>query len=79
MSVFLAGATKWPGMPFIGIGNTGRADLGLQMRGPVWDTLTLRCCRTSKLRCPQGSCLHGSGAQEKVQDGKIWTRESSVL
>lgn len=74
-----SGWGKWTGMLFPGIGNTGGADLGPGTRSPVLDMLSLRSCRTSKLRCPESSCLHGSGTQAKDQDGKIWTRESSAF
>lgn len=55
------------------------------MRSTVWDMLSLRCCRTSKLRCPQGGYIHGSGAQEKrsgwknMDQGVIYTLMNKVI
>ena len=74
MPIFLVGATRWPGMPFTGIRNTGRADLGLQMRGPVWDTLTLRCCRNPnwnvlKVAASTGLELGRKVGMEKYEQG----------
>lgn len=56
------------------MGNFGEADLRLVIRSPALDMLSLRRCWTFKLSCPEGTCIHGSGAQEKVQDGKIWAQ-----
>lgn len=79
MPIFLTGATKWPRVLFTGMGNIEGADPGIKKRSPVSDMLSLRCCRTSKLRLSRKSCICGSGAQEKDRAGKIWTRESPAF
>lgn len=55
-------------MPFTRVGNIGRTDLGIGVRCLVSNMLNLMCCRTPNLRCPEGVCIHGSGAQEKNMD-----------